>query len=74
MGAIISTTNSGTTWTTQNSGTSRHLIGVSFTDVNNGTAVGLNKVQSLEQQMVERLGLPKQVEQHLTYMASHSLM
>ena len=39
-GTILRTTNGGTTWTSQTSGTTNSLWGVSFTDANNGTAVG----------------------------------
>ncbi len=39
-GTIIRTTNGGTTWTNQVSGTTAPLFGVCFTDVNQGTAVG----------------------------------
>ncbi len=39
-GTILRTTNGGTTWTSQTSGTTNHLYGVSFTDANTGTAVG----------------------------------
>ena len=41
-GTIIKTTNGGTTWDTQTSGTTEDLLGVSFTNANNGTVVGLN--------------------------------
>jgi hypothetical protein len=41
-GAILRTTNGGTTWTSQSSGTTAALYGVSFTDANAGTAVGDN--------------------------------
>ena len=40
LGTILRTTNGGTTWTLQLSGTTNNLSGVSFTDANNGTAVG----------------------------------
>ena len=39
-GTILRTTNGGTTWTSQTSGTTNELWGVSFTDANTGTAVG----------------------------------
>ena len=39
-GTILRTTNGGTNWTSQSSGTTNHLYGVSFTDANTGTAVG----------------------------------
>jgi len=39
--AILRTINGGTTWTPQSSRTTSFLWGVSFTDANNGTAVGL---------------------------------
>ena len=39
-GTILRTTNGGTTWTSQTSGTTNYLYGVSFTDANTGTAVG----------------------------------
>jgi len=39
-GTILRTTNGGTSWTSQTSGTIEHLFGVYFTDVNVGTAVG----------------------------------
>ena len=41
-GIILRTTNGGTNWTSQSSGTTNHLYGVSFTDANNGTVVGAN--------------------------------
>ena len=41
-GTILRTTNGGTTWTSQSSGTTNYLYGVSFTDANTGTAVGWN--------------------------------
>ncbi len=41
-GTILRTTNGGTTWTSQTSGTTNHLYGVSFTDANTGTAVGVD--------------------------------
>lgn len=41
VGTILKTTDGGTTWNSLESSTSNHLIGVSFTDQNNGTAVGL---------------------------------
>jgi len=37
---ILRTTDGGTTWTSQPSGTTERLYGVSFTDSDNGTAVG----------------------------------
>ena len=40
-GTILRTTNGGTTWTSQTSGTTADLYGVSFSDANNGTAVGM---------------------------------
>ena len=40
--AILRTTNGGATWTSQTSGTTHSLRGVSFTDSDNGTAVGYN--------------------------------
>ena len=39
-GTILRTTNGGTNWTSQTSGTTNCLCDVSFTDANNGTAVG----------------------------------
>ena len=39
-GTILRTTNGGTSWINQSSGTTNTLFGVSFTDANNGTAVG----------------------------------
>ena len=36
-GTILRTTNGGSTWTPQNSGTLEGLYGVSFTDANTGT-------------------------------------
>jgi hypothetical protein len=39
-GAIVRTTDGGSSWTIQVSGTTQTLWAVSFTDVNNGTAVG----------------------------------
>ena len=39
-GTILRTTNGGTNWTTQTSGTTKELNGVFFTDTNNGTVVG----------------------------------
>ena len=39
-GTIVRTTDGGTTWITQRSGTTETLVDVSFTDANNGTAVG----------------------------------
>ena len=42
VGLIFRTTDGGTTWTQQISGTNSLLMGISFTDVNNGTAVGYN--------------------------------
>jgi photosystem II stability/assembly factor-like uncharacterized protein len=41
-GTILRTTDGGTTWVSQTSGTSNNLFGVSFTDANTGTAVGFN--------------------------------
>ena len=41
-GTILRTTNGGTTWTSQSSGTTNYLNGVSFTDANTGTVVGDN--------------------------------
>ncbi|MBL7129660.1 MAG: T9SS type A sorting domain-containing protein [Ignavibacteria bacterium] len=41
-GTIIKTTNGGTNWFSQTSGTTNDLRGVSFTDVNTGTVVGQN--------------------------------
>jgi hypothetical protein len=40
-GAVIRTTNGGANWTSHSSGTSVYLYGVSFSDANNGTAVGV---------------------------------
>ena len=39
-GTILRTTNGGTTWVLQSSGTTETLNGVSFTDSDNGTVVG----------------------------------
>jgi photosystem II stability/assembly factor-like uncharacterized protein len=39
-GTILRTTDGGSTWITQTSGTTNYLIGVSFTDAMTGTAVG----------------------------------
>ena len=39
-GTIVKTTDGGTNWTIQTSGTTYILMGVSFTDANTGTAVG----------------------------------
>ena len=39
-GSILRTTNGGTTWTSESSGTTDNLYGVSFIDANNGTIVG----------------------------------
>ena len=39
-GTILKTTDAGTTWTTQTSGTTQDLMSVYFTDANNGTVVG----------------------------------
>jgi hypothetical protein len=39
-GTILHTTNAGTTWTSQTSGTTNPLTGISFADANTGTAVG----------------------------------
>jgi len=41
-GTIRRTTDGGANWVSQTSGTPDNLYGVSFTDVNSGTAVGLN--------------------------------
>jgi photosystem II stability/assembly factor-like uncharacterized protein len=41
-GTILRTTNGGTTWGLQNSGTTVSLRGVWFSDANNGTAVGFS--------------------------------
>ena len=41
LGAIVRTTDAGSTWIEQTSGTSNLLQGVSFTDANNGMAVSL---------------------------------
>src|SRR5215208_7079368 len=41
-GTIVRTTDGGNSWTIQSSGTTEILWGVSFTDGNNGTAVGEN--------------------------------
>ena len=43
-GAILRTTDGGTTWTPQTSGTASLLLGVSFTDSDNGTAVGVTGI------------------------------
>lgn len=40
FGTVVRTTDGGTTWVTQSSGTTNRLRGVSFTDANAGTAVG----------------------------------
>jgi hypothetical protein len=40
-GTILRTTNGGSSWTRQSSGTINDLLGVSFTDANTGTAVGV---------------------------------
>jgi photosystem II stability/assembly factor-like uncharacterized protein len=40
FGTIIHTTNGGTTWITQTSGTTNDLLGISFADANNGAASG----------------------------------
>ena len=39
-GTILQTRDGGTTWVAQDSGTTKTLYGVSFTDANTGTAVG----------------------------------
>lgn len=39
-GTILHTTNGGTNWTAQTSGTSQDLFGVTFSDANNGWAIG----------------------------------
>ena len=39
-GTILRTTNGGTNWTPQTSGTTKELNGVFFTDTNNGIVVG----------------------------------
>ncbi len=39
-GTILRTTNGGSSWTSQTSGTTISLLGVSITDANTGTAVG----------------------------------
>ena len=39
-GAILRTTDGGSTWTIQSSGTTNDLYGVSFTDAKTGTVVG----------------------------------
>ena len=41
-GTILRTTDGGTTWTPQTSGTTNNLTCVYFSDVNNGTIVGDN--------------------------------
>ena len=43
-GAILRTTNGGITWNSQSSGTTSPLYSVSFTDVNNGTVVGISRI------------------------------
>ena len=40
-GTILKTTDGGTTWTTQSSGTTKYLAGVSFIDENIGTVVNV---------------------------------
>ena len=40
LGTILKTTDGGTTWSSQKSGTTNNLRGIFFTDANNGTAVG----------------------------------
>ena len=40
FGTILRTTDGGSTWTAQDSGTTNRLLGVSFTDASTGTAVG----------------------------------
>jgi photosystem II stability/assembly factor-like uncharacterized protein len=40
LGTILRTTDGGALWTSQSSGTTNSLYGVSFTDANTGTAVG----------------------------------
>ena len=57
------TTNGGANWISQSSGTTNYLYGVSFTNANNGTAVGVGMVQFSEPQTAEQIGLHKQVEQ-----------
>src|SRR5260370_41052037 len=42
VGTSIRTTDGGATWTVQASRTTHHLLGASFTDANNGTAVREN--------------------------------
>ena len=39
-GTILRTTDGGSSWVPQTSGTTKTLYGVSFTDENNGTVVG----------------------------------
>jgi photosystem II stability/assembly factor-like uncharacterized protein len=41
-GIILRTTNGGVNWNLQTSGSTNHLMAVSFTDANNGTAVGFS--------------------------------
>jgi photosystem II stability/assembly factor-like uncharacterized protein len=41
-GTIVRTTNGGTTWVEQDSGTTNNLAGVSFVDANTGWAAGSN--------------------------------
>ena len=48
VGTILKTTNGGTTWTLQTSGITEQLLGVCFTDSDNGTAVGENCGQILQ--------------------------
>ncbi len=55
-GTIINTTNGGTNWTLQTSGTTNYLGGVSFTDANNGDGCWL-VAQSSEPQTAEQPGL-----------------
>src|SRR5688500_11963543 len=40
LGIILRTTNGGTTWTIQSSGTNKDLVGVNFINANFGTIVG----------------------------------
>ena len=44
FGKILRTTNGGTNWTQQSSGTPYNLYDVCFLDANNGTAVGDGKI------------------------------
>ena len=48
-GSIIKTTDGGNNWKVQTSSTSSHLLGVSFTDVQNGTAVVLHAESGIRQ-------------------------